>query len=194
MAAGLQQHRVTALLFDRLATRDRDGDSTETLPPVQTYGPEELSASIGEQLHWLLNTRVPVDYHTLDARTRRGERSTVDYGLPDLTAYPVGDPAARTLLCAHIAQTVEIYEPRLLQPRVSLLPIDPAADLARPPGTGTLRRRAVEVSRSTPDPRREWRGDVIVAEVSGMIRIGLIEAPVVFRVPLDAEKRPDHGG
>src|SRR4051812_2778163 len=135
MAAGLQQHRVTALLFDRLVTRDRDGDSTESLAPPQTYGPEELKASIAEQLYWLLNTRVPIDYHTLDARTREGERSTVDYGLPDLTVYPVGDPAARAALCAHIAQTVAIYEPRLLRPQVSLSPSRSGADMLPSPGS-----------------------------------------------------------
>jgi type VI secretion system lysozyme-like protein len=120
MAAGLQQHRVTALLFDRLMDRERNEDPTAILPPVQTYGEEELRASIGEQLHWLLNTRVPIDYHTLDERTRRGERSTVDYGLPDLTVYPLHDPEGRARLCAHLEQTIAIYEPRLLRPLVSL--------------------------------------------------------------------------
>lgn len=157
MAAGLQQHRVTALLFDRLMTREADGDPATILPTVQTYGEDELRESIGEQLHWLLNTRVPIDYHTLDERTRRGERSTVDYGLPDLTVYPFDDPEGQARLCRHLEQTIAIYEPRLLRPAVSL-----------------------------------WRiasgGQGLVAEVTGAIRIGLTEAPVVFRLGIDSEK------
>jgi type VI secretion system lysozyme-like protein len=153
MAAGLQQHRVTALLFDRLMKREREDDPGT----VQTYGEEELRASIGEQLHWLLNTRVPIDYHTLDERTRRGERSTVDYGLPDLSIYPFDDPEGRARLCAHLEQTIAKYEPRLLGPQVSLSPV-------------------------------ASHRDGLVAEVGGTIRIGLAEAPVVFRIGLDSEK------
>ena len=163
MAAGLQQHRVTALLFDRLMRRERDGDPAEILPTVQTYGEEELRASVEEQLHWLLNTRVPIDYRTLDERTRRGERSTVDYGLPDFTVYPLNEPEARARLCAHLAQTIEIYEPRLLRPQVSLSQV-------------------------------ASRGETIVAEVAGAIRIGLIEAPVVFRVEINSDKGSGDGG
>jgi type VI secretion system protein ImpF len=129
MASGLQQHRVTALLFDRLMHREHGGDPAAILPPVQTYGEEELRASIGEQLHWLLNTRVPIDYRTLDDRTRKGERSTVDYGLPDLTVYPLEDSAGRARLRVHLEQTIAIYEPRLLRPRVSLSEIGSARRL-----------------------------------------------------------------
>jgi type VI secretion system lysozyme-like protein len=163
MASGLQQHRVTALLFDRLMAREAEDDPATTLPPVKTYGEEELRASIGEQLQWLLNTRVPIDYHTLDERTRRGERSTVDYGLPDLTVYPLEDSEGRARLRAHLEQTIAIYEPRLLAAVVTL-------------------------------SRIASRKQVLVAEVAGAIRIGLIEAPVVFRFDIDSEKGPGDGG
>ena len=147
---------MTALLFDRLMKREHEDDPRT----VQTYGEEELRASIGEQLHWLLNTRVPIDYHTLDERTRRGERSTVDYGLPDLSVYPFDEPEARARLCTHLEQTIAIYEPRLLTPQVSLLP-------------------------------SASRRDGLAAEVGGTIRIGLAEAPVVFRFGIDSQKASD---
>lgn len=162
MASGLQQHRVTALLFDRLMRREAEDDPATILPTVQTYGEDQLRASIGEQLNWLLNTRVPIDYQTLDERTRRGERSTVDYGLPDLTVYPFDDPEGRARLCAHLEQTIAIYEPRLLRPAVSLLHI-------------------------------ASRSQVLVAEVAGAIRIGLAEAPVIFRLGIGSEKGPGPG-
>ena len=80
-----------------------------------------LRASIGEQIGWLFNTRVPIDFPTLDARTRAGLRTTVDYGLPDLSNYPVGDPDAAGRLAAHLRQAIAIYEPRLLEPQVTLV-------------------------------------------------------------------------
>lgn len=163
MASGLQQHRVTALLFDRLMTREAGDDPAHVLPPVQTYGEDELRASIGEQLAWLLNTRVPIDYRTLDERTRRGERSTVDYGLPDLTVYPLEAPEARARLCVHLEQTIGLFEPRLLRPQVSLAPV-------------------------------ESRREMLTAEVAGAIRVGLIEAPVLFRFDLRSENGSGHGG
>jgi type VI secretion system lysozyme-like protein len=154
---------VTALLFDRLMTREVGDNPATILPTVQTFGEDELRASIGEQLHWLLNTRVPIDYHTLDERTRRGERSTVDYGLPDLTAYPFDDSEGRARLCAHLEQTIAIYEPRLLRPAVSL-------------------------------SRIASRSQGLVAEVAGAIRIGLAEAPVIFRLGIASDKAPGPGG
>ncbi len=151
------------MLFDRLMTREAPDDPATILPAVQTYGEDELRASIGEQLHWLLNTRVPIDYRTLDERTRRGERSTVDYGLPDLTVYPIEEPEARARLCVHLEQTIGIYEPRLLRPQVSLAPVASGRE-------------------------------VLAAEVTGAIRIGLVEAPVGFRFDLRSENGSAHGG
>jgi type VI secretion system lysozyme-like protein len=111
---------------------------------VQSYGEEGLRASIAEQLHWLLNTRVPIDYPTLDARTRQGLRSTVDYGLPDLSAYPVGEPDARARLHEHLAQTIALYEPRLLRPSVSLSPSDGRSDTLVAEVAGTIRIGLIE--------------------------------------------------
>jgi len=137
MPAGYQRRGAPTLLFDRLISREPSEGRPGRTPPGDVYDPvdvaagrsrqgrravgEELRASIAEQLGWLLNTRVPIDFRTLDERTRRGTRTTVDYGLPDLTVYPVGDPEARDRLCAHIAQTVAWYEPRLADPRAAIV-------------------------------------------------------------------------
>ena len=167
IATGQQRAGVRALLFDRIVRRERDGDtdggSGGLAPAHDVYDENALRASIAEQLYWLLNTRVPIDFHALDARTRAGIRSTIDYGLPDLTAYPVGDDHARVRLHDHLAQTIALYEPRLLHPQVVLAPGD-------------------------------GRNATLVAEISGAMRIGLIEVPIAFRFPIDAEKGAGHGG
>jgi predicted component of type VI protein secretion system len=56
-----------------------------------------------------LNTRVPFDIDTLEAR----ERTTIDYGLPDLSAFPLGNSEAMSRLARHISRTIAVYEPRL---------------------------------------------------------------------------------
>src|SRR6218665_1412937 len=87
------------LLFDRLIPR---GQAIGAQAPDfrlraarmgwrEVYDRKQLEASIAEQLGWLLNTRVPVSYAEMDARTHAGTRTTLDYGLPHLTPYPPDD-------------------------------------------------------------------------------------------------------
>lgn len=136
-AAHLEGH-VPALLFDRLISRD-PGDGRLPDPPRQLYDRYDLVASIREQLGWLLNTRVPVDYETLDARTRLGARSTIDYGLPDLTVYPIGDAQAVARLAQHLAQAIALFEPRLQSPAVELFASPERSDLLMARVAGEIR-------------------------------------------------------
>lgn len=161
MATAHQKYGATALLFDRLIPR-RTGNDAAAVAARQVYDIAELQASIAEQLGWLLNTRVPIDYETLDARTRAGVRSTVDYGLPDLTVYPVGDHAAMVRLIDHLSHTIALYEPRLLRPRIAIV-------------------------------SRDGRGDTLIAQIDGDVRIGLVVTPVTFTVPIRLKGETDGG-
>ena len=96
---------------------DADGASRR---PQQTYDAVELQDSVFQQLKWLLNSRTPVDYSTLDQRNRDNQRSTVDYGIPDLSNYLMGDVAMMTRLSDHLAETISRFEPRLQNVRVEL--------------------------------------------------------------------------
>jgi len=114
------------LLFDRLvrpehAGRARDAKAQQVR---HTYDGEGLEQSVLEQLRWLLNTRVAIDYQTLDTRNREGQRSTVDYGIPDLSAYSVGEQAAMQRLSEHLTRTIAIFEPRISDPKVTVGPAD----------------------------------------------------------------------
>jgi len=154
MAAHPEGH-VPALLFDRLLSKD-EGAEGASAPPRHVFDKRALLVSIEEQLGWLLNTRVPVDYETLDARTQRGARTTIDYGLPDLTVYPIGDPDAMARLTRHLAQTIAVFEPRLRAPRVRIVP---SGD----------------------------RGDTLIAEVSGEVRVGLMTEAAAFVFEIGVE-------
>jgi type VI secretion system lysozyme-like protein len=160
MAAHPEGH-VAALLFDRLLSREEGVDGVHA-PPRQMFDKQALLASIEEQLGWLLNTRVPVDYETLDARTQLGARTTIDYGLPDLTVYPIGDAEAVTRLARHLVQTIAVFEPRLRSPRVSIVP---SSD----------------------------RGDALVAQVSGEVRIGLMTEAAAFVFEIGVEEGSGNG-
>jgi type VI secretion system lysozyme-like protein len=162
MAVVRHKRGATALLFDRLITREQAGDGAgpKKVAHREVYDLAELRASIEEQLGWLLNTRVPLDYQLMEVRMRQGVRTTVDYGLPDLTVYPIGDSGAMVRLAEHLAQTIGVYEPRLRNPRVRIL--------------------------ATAE-----RGDLLTVEVAGEIRIGMVSEPVVFALPLHLESAGD---
>ncbi len=109
---------VRALLFERLVDERHPDPQDPVPPPDRLLDREALRASIGIELDRLFNTRAPVDAETLDQR----QRSTIDYGIPDLSLYSAQDPEAITKLAKHLTTAVEIYEPRLDKPKVKIMP------------------------------------------------------------------------
>ena len=109
---------VRALLFERLVDERHPDPHDPAPPPGRLLDREALRQSIGIELDRLFNTRAPVDAQTLDQR----RRSTIDYGIPDLSLYGAQDPTAMTRLAQHLTAAVEIYEPRLDQPKVRVVP------------------------------------------------------------------------
>ncbi len=109
-----QVEAVRPLLFERLT--GTTGDDDATLEEGATYGRDELLASIERELGVLFNTRAPVAAEVL-ARRRR---TTIDYGIPDLSHYAPGDPSARDALAADLRSAIAAYEPRLLGPGVTV--------------------------------------------------------------------------
>ncbi len=104
------------LLFERLTGIGAAGDAP--LEDGALYGKAELMVSIGRELDALFNTRAPVPADVLDTRTR----TTIDYGIPDLSQYSPTDPEARTALAAQLARAAAAYEPRLSGPVVKVVP------------------------------------------------------------------------
>ncbi len=85
-----------------------------------TIGLAQHQDSVREQLDWLFNTRVPWPADTLEARTRDGVRSTIDYGIADLSLYPVENPGAMARLTRHLEEAIARFEPRIVAPKVVL--------------------------------------------------------------------------
>jgi type VI secretion system protein ImpF len=82
---------------------------------------ERYRAAVRSDLEWLLNTRriaLP-----LPEGLREVERSLYCYGLPDLTEldlHPTKSLADQERLSTLITRAIEIFEPRILNPRVSV--------------------------------------------------------------------------
>ncbi len=111
-----QVEAVRPLLFERLT--GIAGDADELLEEGTYYGRDGLLASIERELGALFNTRAPVAAEVLAQR----ERTTIDYGIPDLSHYAPGDPSARAELAAELLSAVTAFEPRLLSPKVTVTP------------------------------------------------------------------------
>jgi type VI secretion system lysozyme-like protein len=109
---------VRALLFERLVDEGNPDQHDPAPPPDRLLDRDALKASIGRELDRLFNTRAPVDADTLDQR----QRSTIDYGIPDLSLYAPNDPAAVVRLAKHLTIAVEAYEPRLVKPKIEVVP------------------------------------------------------------------------
>jgi type VI secretion system protein ImpF len=108
---------VTISILDRLIDLNPD---VRTDPPAnRSQSVRQLKASLRRDLEWLLNTRrnpdeVPETYEELF-------RSLYNYGLPDVTSMGLNSPRDRQRLLHLVEQTIEIFEPRLTQVRVSAI-------------------------------------------------------------------------
>lgn len=117
MAAARRIEGARALLFERLMQPlDRHGAPAAV---ARIHDIDALRNSVAAELRALLNTRVALDIDTLEAR----ERTTIDYGLPDLSAFPLGNSEAMSRLALHISRTISVYEPRLRVRDVTLEPV-----------------------------------------------------------------------
>lgn len=97
---------VRAPLFDRLAEEERGR--------AGILDRAELYQSLQRELERLLNTRSP----HLGDQLPVGERTVIDYGLPDYTAMYTRSHEDQKRLAALIRGTIEAYEPRLSEVRV----------------------------------------------------------------------------
>ena len=90
-------------------------DLTDPGPP-RLHDEEQLRASVEHELKALLNTRAPLPIDVLERRAR----SAIDYGIPDLSAFPIGEHDAMNRLARHVRDAIAVYEPRLLDPVVEI--------------------------------------------------------------------------
>jgi type VI secretion system protein ImpF len=100
-------------LFDRLSSLEGAvGNRNQLLTP------EQLEASIGRELSRLMNTRSRLSPTEFAASTG----TTIDYGIPDISALSPKSHADLELLQLTIGQAVRHYEPRLKDVTVKAFP------------------------------------------------------------------------
>lgn len=103
-----------APLFERLT--DLNPEISAESQPLTTLPPEALRASVLREIERLLNTRAPVAAPILQQRVR----STIDYGIPDLSVLGTRDFDSETKFADAVRQAIAAYEPRLADPSVRL--------------------------------------------------------------------------
>jgi type VI secretion system protein ImpF len=103
---------VRAPLFDRLT--DLDPGSTAEPRPLRTLSRQGLRESVRRELERLLNTRSSLP---VDQLAERAELTVLEYGIPDLSAFVVGDQEDQRRLAAVVARAVAAFEPRLREVR-----------------------------------------------------------------------------
>lgn len=102
-----------ALLFDRLV--DTELNKKEESPPYRVLTRQELWKSVRAELGQLLNSRCPVPLHSLGAE----ERTVINYGIPDFSSLSPQSSDDRALIASIIGQTIEAFETRLCNVRVT---------------------------------------------------------------------------
>lgn len=142
---------VRAPLFDRLI--DRDPGVQREPRPFRTLDRRGLRESVRRELERLFNTRssLPAD------RLRDRERTVVEYGVPDLSVLAPGRQEDRQRLAAVLRETIEAYEPRLSDVRVT-------------------------VDEPSPEPAR---GQALTARIDAVLVVEEVHEPISFGLDLD---------
>ena len=103
-----------ALLFDRLV--DLDGAEKTEQQPLRVLTVEGLRDSVRRELQRLLNTRSP----TLPEELEGKEWTVLDWGLADYSGWYTRSAPSQTRLARLIERTIRAFEPRMLDPKVTV--------------------------------------------------------------------------
>lgn len=106
---------VTLSVLDRLI--DLDPKRSEELPLNRSQSFREFKASVCRDLEWLFNSRQPLETPELGKLLKS---SVYAYGLPDITSMSVSSMRDRKKLTAAMEEAVKLFEPRILNPRITM--------------------------------------------------------------------------
>lgn len=101
-------------LFDRLVDREPSRMVLGASP--KTLDREELKASVRNELNNILNSRCSFPEKAKGA----ADKSIINYGLPDFSAFDPTSQKSRDGLIAMVAQIIKKWEPRLTNIKVSV--------------------------------------------------------------------------
>lgn len=120
MARTDNELRITPSVLDRLL--DFEPNVSSEALKSRSISLRELKESVRRDLGWLLNTRQYAEIipETLEETTK----SVAAYGLPDFTGLSVRGTAEQNRLVKQIEAALKIFEPRFLNLKVSIEPVD----------------------------------------------------------------------
>lgn len=109
---------VTLSVFDRLI--DEEPKSSVEGPMTRAESLRRLKAAVRRDLEWLLNARQPVQAPPEGASEL--EKSVYCFGLPDICSMNLMTVRNRNGLARLMEIAITQFEPRLISPKVSLVP------------------------------------------------------------------------
>ena len=110
------ERTVQQSLLDRLI--DLDPTSSTERPMSWARSVAALKESVRLDVEWLLNTRRIAE--PAPDRLEELQNSVYHYGLPDITSLSADAPETRSLLARMIESTVDAFEPRLADVKVTV--------------------------------------------------------------------------
>ena len=120
MSKSFNEVNITPSLLDRLI--DLDPQATQESLKSRNASLQQLKASVRRDLEYLLNSRlaVPEGIETLEEVSK----SSVLYGLPDFTGGNVKNFNEQQKLVSRLESAINVFEPRLVDLRITLEPVD----------------------------------------------------------------------
>lgn len=112
--------RITPSVLDRLL--DNEPGMSSEAPKSRSQSLADLKQAVRRDLEWLLNTRhspTPIAESLEEVN-----ESLAVYGLPDLTSISAKNAYEQNRLAKALETAIRIFEPRFINAKVSLEPID----------------------------------------------------------------------
>lgn len=120
MARTDNEIRITPSVLDRLL--DFEPKESKEAPKSRSKSLRELKLSVRRDLEWLLNTRCyPED---VDPGLEEVLKSVIFYGLPDFTGVSAKSHIEQKRLSQAVESAIKNFEPRFIDLKVTLEPID----------------------------------------------------------------------
>jgi type VI secretion system protein ImpF len=116
MPATQREGPVTLSVVDRLV--DLEPERKLELPLSRAQSVRELKAALRRDLEWLLNSRRTIEESPVSLK--EVGRSLYNYGLPDVASLYLRSSKDQAYLLESIKTAIEIFEPRLLNVKVTL--------------------------------------------------------------------------
>lgn len=120
MARTDHEIRITPSVLDRLL--DYEPRNQTEAQKSHSVSLAELKLSVKRDLEWLLNTRQ--NGIEIPETLEEVNESLAVYGLPDLTSLSARNPNEQNRLAKSLETALRVFEPRFINVKVSLEPID----------------------------------------------------------------------